>query len=57
MSSCELFCRYSARAFLGTEPHYPYCAYDFEKWSCLYPPAENRLKVRLEAGEKNLETH
>ncbi len=35
----------------------PYCAYDFEKWSCPYPPAENRLKVRIEAGEKNFEAH
>ncbi len=31
----------------------PYCAYDPEKWSCPLPPAENRLKVRIEAGEKN----
>ncbi len=29
----------------------PYCAYN-ESWSCPYPPAENRLKVRIEAGEK-----
>jgi uncharacterized protein (DUF1684 family) len=31
----------------------PYCAYN-ERWSCPLPPAENRLSVRLEAGEKNL---
>jgi uncharacterized protein len=30
----------------------PYCAYDPIKWSCPLPPAENRLKVRIEAGEK-----
>lgn len=30
----------------------PYCAYN-ERWTCPLPPAENRLKVRIEAGEKN----
>jgi uncharacterized protein (DUF1684 family) len=30
----------------------PYCAYN-EHWSCPLPPRENRLKVRIEAGEKN----
>ncbi len=29
----------------------PYCAYN-ERWSCPFPPPENRLKVRIEAGEK-----
>jgi uncharacterized protein len=29
----------------------PYCAYN-EHWSCPLPPRENRLKVRIEAGEK-----
>lgn len=29
----------------------PYCAYN-EMWSCPLPPRENRLKVRIEAGEK-----
>ena len=29
----------------------PSCAYN-ENWSCPLPPAENRLKVRIEAGEK-----
>ncbi len=29
----------------------PYCAYN-DKWSCPIPPKENRLKVRIEAGEK-----
>lgn len=28
----------------------PYCAYN-ERWSCPLPPGENRLKVRIEAGE------
>ena len=30
----------------------PYCAYN-DRWSCPFPPAENRLAVRIEAGEKN----
>jgi hypothetical protein len=30
----------------------PYCAYN-DKWSCPLPPKENRLTVRIEAGEKN----
>ena len=30
----------------------PYCAYN-DKWSCPIPPKENRLKMRIEAGEKN----
>lgn len=29
----------------------PYCAYN-EKYSCVIPPPENRLNVRIEAGEK-----
>ncbi|MBM3125442.1 MAG: DUF1684 domain-containing protein [Chloroflexi bacterium] len=29
----------------------PYCAYN-EMWSCPVPPAENRLKVPIRAGEK-----
>jgi uncharacterized protein (DUF1684 family) len=29
----------------------PYCAYN-EQWSCPLPPVDNRLKVRIEAGEK-----
>src|SRR5687767_10991229 len=29
----------------------PYCAYN-ERWSCPLPPNENRLKVRIDAGEK-----
>ena len=29
----------------------PYCAYS-DGWSCPITPAENRLKVRIEAGEK-----
>ncbi len=30
----------------------PYCAYN-SNWSCPLPPTENRLQVRIEAGEKN----
>ncbi len=29
----------------------PYCAYN-DRWSCPYPPPQNRLHVRIEAGEK-----
>lgn len=29
----------------------PYCAYS-DAWSCPIPPAENRLSVKIEAGEK-----
>lgn len=29
----------------------PFCAYS-DEWSCPVPPAENRLSVRIEAGEK-----
>lgn len=31
--------------------YHPYCAYD-ERWSCTLPPPENRLPVRVEAGER-----
>lgn len=30
----------------------PYCAYN-DKWSCPLPPEENRLPVKIDAGEKN----
>ncbi len=30
----------------------PYCAYN-ENWSCPIPPAENRIKVPIHAGEKS----
>lgn len=33
----------------------PWCVYG-DEWSCPYPPAENRLRVRIEAGEKNFGT-
>jgi len=29
----------------------PFCAYN-DRWSCPLPPAENRIKARIEAGEK-----
>lgn len=35
----------------------PYCVYDYARWSCPIPPTENRLSVRIEAGEKNFEPH
>lgn len=31
----------------------PFCAYN-DRWSCPIPPYENRLKLRIEAGEKKL---
>jgi uncharacterized protein (DUF1684 family) len=34
----------------------PYCAYN-PNWTCPIPPKENRLKVRIEAGEKNFNQH
>lgn len=34
----------------------PYCAYN-ERWSCPIPPAENRLKVPVRAGEQLFESH
>jgi uncharacterized protein (DUF1684 family) len=30
----------------------PFCAYN-SRWSCPIPPNDNRLKLRIEAGEKN----
>jgi hypothetical protein len=33
----------------------PYCAYN-SNWNCPIPPKENRLAVRIEAGEKNFKT-
>ncbi len=35
----------------------PYCVFDPIRWSCPLPPSENRLQVRIEAGEKNFGTH
>ncbi len=56
---------YGAGRYLDLEPHAdgtvdvnfnlaynPYCAYN-EHWSCPLTPFENRLKVRIEAGEKS----
>jgi hypothetical protein len=34
----------------------PYCAYN-PKYSCVIPPEENRLLIRIEAGEKVFEIH
>ncbi len=30
----------------------PYCAYDYDRWSCPLPPMENRVDFRITAGEK-----
>ena len=56
---------YGAGRYLEPEEHHadelvvdfnlaynPYCAFDSQRWSCPLPPPENRLKVRIEAGEK-----
>lgn len=55
---------YGAGRYLDLEPiardvydldfnraYHPYCAYD-EQWSCTLPPPENKLGVRVEAGER-----
>ena len=55
---------YGAGRYLEPEEHHadelvvdlnfaynPYCAYK-DRWSCPFPPGENRLKVRVEAGER-----
>lgn len=34
----------------------PYCAYN-PKYQCVIPPEENRLSIRIEAGEKKFEEH
>ena len=34
----------------------PYCAYN-PRFSCVIPPEENRLKIKIEAGEKMFEEH
>lgn len=34
----------------------PYCAYN-PRYSCVIPPEENRLELRIEAGEKTFEKH
>lgn len=34
----------------------PYCAYN-PRYSCVIPPEENRLEIRIEAGEKVFEEH
>jgi Protein of unknown function (DUF1684) len=36
---------------VDTDAHFPYYAYN-DQWSCPLPPRENRLAVRIEAGEK-----
>lgn len=55
---------YGAGRYLDVEPtaddvytldfnraYHPYCAFD-DAWSCALPPRENRLAVRVEAGER-----
>ena len=34
----------------------PYCAYN-DRWSCPFPPAENRIQVPVRAGEKIFKDH
>lgn len=54
---------YGAGRYLDLEPdasdtytldfnraYHPYCAYD-DAWSCTLPPPENKLPIRVEAGE------
>jgi hypothetical protein len=60
---------YGAGRYLDVEPveggslqidfnysYNPYCAYN-ERWSCPIPPAENRLSVAIEAGERTFDAH
>lgn len=55
---------YGAGRYLDLEPraddrytldfnraYHPYCAFD-DAWACTLPPAENRLPLRVEAGER-----
>lgn len=55
---------YGAGRYLDLEPnaddmytldfnraYHPYCAHD-DAWSCTLPPPENRLAIRVEAGER-----
>jgi len=55
---------YGAGRYLDLEPHagdryvldfnrayHPYCAHD-DAWSCTLPPPENRLPMKVEAGER-----
>lgn len=55
---------YGGGRYLDLEPHasdayeldfnrayHPYCAHD-DAWSCTLPPPENRLPLRVEAGER-----
>ena len=55
---------YGAGRYLDVEPraddayeldfnraYHPYCAHD-DAWACILPPRENRLPVRVEAGER-----
>ena len=55
---------YGAGRYLDLEPaagdtydldfnraYHPYCAYD-DQWSCTLPPPENKLPIRVEAGER-----
>lgn len=39
------------------EAYNPYCAYGIQSWSCPVPPPENRLPVRIEAGERGWAKH
>ncbi len=47
-SECDTLLKYQRAAGLD-KTQQPYN----DKWSCPIPPKENRLKVRIEAGEKN----
>ncbi len=37
--------------------YFPFCAYGMPGWSCPVPPAENRLPVAIEAGERGRVRH
>jgi hypothetical protein len=47
----DILLKYWQAAGLDTTQH----SYN-DKWSCPIPPKENRVRVRIEAGEKNFKS-
>ena len=53
---CEIPAEGSCILLDFNKAYNPYCAYN-TRYSCVIPPEENRLQVRIEAGEKVFEKH
>ena len=53
---CEIPDEGNVLVFDFNKAYNPYCAYN-PKYSCVIPPEENRLSIRIEAGEKKFEEH